>query len=883
MTAESAPLPSRVPGSRGFAGWLVALGAGAVWILGARNRDFPNLHIILDTAAALLSAVLAVLFWDVGKRLARPFPMFVATSLGVTSIPELVHVLVTVEWTGPLAPIARGAASLRPGTWPLAAYILPVGLGVSLATFATWGREATRTRWLALGLVALTAALFPTFRALPRYTAPTAFGVTRPSLALVPLAWATIGFWGWRWRERDRTLGPLTVTAAVLSLGAVAMLYSRAPHDQAAMVAHLAKVIGYLSLLLTLMRMASLDMFERIRAERALAQANENLELKVARRTRELAGTNRALEAEIIVRLDAEEKVQAQLKRLNLLHQITRAIAERQDLRSIFQVVVRDLEDELPVDFSALCVYDRQSQALIATCVGAKSSDLASELAMAEHSRVPIDENGLARCVGGELVYEPDASAVPFPFPTRLARAGLRSLVMSPLVSESRVFGVLVAARRQPEGFSSGECEFLRQLSEHVALATHQAQLYSALQQAYDDLRRTHQAVMRQERLRVLGQMASGIAHDINNAISPVALYTESLLEREPNLSQRAREQLRTIQRAVEDVANTVARMREFYRQREPELRLLALPVNALVGQVVELTRARWSDMPLQRGVVIELRQELASEDPLVWGVESELRDALTNLVFNAVDAMPDGGTLTICTRLARQAKESPNVLVEVTDTGVGMDEQTLQRCLEPFFTTKGERGTGLGLAMVFGTVQRHGAEVEIKSAPAAGTTVRLDFPMARPSAPERQAVPGARAAPKRLRVLVVDDDPLLLNSLRDTLEADGHLVVTANGGQGGIDAFRGAQPPDPEFAVVITDLGMPYVDGRKVARAIKETSTATPVILLTGWGQRLVADGDVPPHVDRVLSKPPKLRELREALAELCSTPTAQKGGAGS
>jgi CheY-like chemotaxis protein len=126
------------------------------------------------------------------------------------------------------------------------------------------------------------------------------------------------------------------------------------------------------------------------------------------------------------------------------------------------------------------------------------------------------------------------------------------------------------------------------------------------------------------------------------------------------------------------------------------------------------------------------------------------------------------------------------------------------------------------------------------------------------------------QSMPPRLRILSVDDDPLLIKSLRDALEADGHAVVTANGGQAGIDAFREAEERDERFAVVITDLGMPYVDGRKVASAVKNDSPSTPVILLTGWGQRLVAEGDVPPHVDRVLNKPPKLKELRAALAEL-------------
>jgi signal transduction histidine kinase/ActR/RegA family two-component response regulator len=497
------------------------------------------------------------------------------------------------------------------------------------------------------------------------------------------------------------------------------------------------------------------------------------------------------------------------------------------------------------------------------------------ELAMTEQARVEIDENGLSHCVRGRLVYEPDIGQAPFPFPQRLAKAGLRSMVAAPLLVESKVFGVLIAARRQAQSFSSGECEFLRQSSEHVALAAHQAQLYAALQQAYDDLRQTQKAVMQQERLLALGQMASGIAHDINNAISPVALYTESLLEKEPDLSSRTRNYLETIQRAIEDVAQTVARMREFYRQREPQVMPVPVDMNLLVQQVVDLTRARWSDMAQKRGISIEMRVELAPHLPAIMGADNEIREALTNLIFNAVDAMPNGGPLTLRTSIAQapgpHTEDSGTgkfVQVEVTDTGIGMDEDTRRRCLEPFFTTKGERGTGLGLAMVYGTMQRHGADIDIESAVGKGTTVRLSFAIPTTSATGAVVSALAIAAPS-LRILVVDDDPLVLKSLRDTLEADGHSVTTADGGQAGIDAFLAARTQGNPFPVVVTDLGMPYVDGRTVSSSIKTAAPTTIVILLTGWGQRLVAEGDIPPHVDRVLSKPPKLRELREALVQ--------------
>jgi CheY-like chemotaxis protein len=315
--------------------------------------------------------------------------------------------------------------------------------------------------------------------------------------------------------------------------------------------------------------------------------------------------------------------------------------------------------------------------------------------------------------------------------------------------------------------------------------------------------------------------------------------------------------------------------MREFYRQREPQLTLTPVHLNGLAQQALDLTRVRWSDEPQQRGAVIQVKVQLADELPPIMGVESEIREALINLIFNSVDAMPDGGTLTLRTvaeKSAPELGESPGVrrvCLELTDTGVGMDDETRRRCLEPFFTTKGERGTGLGLAMVYGTIKRHSAGIEIESAPGQGTTVRLIFSVSTVVSTAASQPSKPNVAPVRLHILLIDDDPILIKSMRDTLETDGHTVVTASGGQEGIHAFGHAQESGAPFGVVITDLGMPYVDGRKVASAVKASSPCTPVILLTGWGQRLEAEGDIPPCVDRLLSKPPKLRDLREALAD--------------
>ncbi len=183
---------------------------------------------------------------------------------------------------------------------------------------------------------------------------------------------------------------------------------------------------------------------------------------------------------------------------------------------------------------------------------------------------------------------------------------------------------------------------------------------------------------------------------------------------------------------------------------------------------------------------------------------------------------------------------------------------------------------------MVYGMVQRHSAELQIDSEPGRGSTFRLIFAQAEQDQEATVRMPTVPVV-RRLRILLVDDDPLLIKSLEDILQADGHDVTVTNGGQAGIDSFAAAVKAGNPFALVITDLGMPHVDGRRVAAAVKAASASTPVILLTGWGHRLVAENDIPPHVNRVLNKPPRLNELRHALAELTTGREAQQAGDGS
>ena len=383
------------------------------------------------------------------------------------------------------------------------------------------------------------------------------------------------------------------------------------------------------------------------------------------------------------------------------------------------------------------------------------------------------------------------------------------------------------------------------------------------------ELSQVKHAVLQQERLRALGQMAGGIAHDINNAISPAAMYVEAMLEQDHTLNARSRERLSIVQQAIAAVVQTVARLREFCRPRESQATRDIVDINDLVQQSVALTRARWQTMAQGKGIAIQTEMQLGEGVPTINGSASEIRDAVVNLIFNAVDAMPEGGTITLKTSAMGNGAS-----IEVRDTGTGMDEQTRRRCLEPFFSTKGEHGNGLGLAMVYGMLKRHGGEIEIESEPGRGTVMRLllSADSTRVARPQTTSPPQDASTRRTTgaRILLADDDPLLLESLRAELEADGHHVMTADDGQSAIDAFEAADKAGAPFAAVITDFVMPIVDGRKVSTVVNQMRPGTPVIMLTGYGNRMRAQDDTLPYVDHILAKPANLIELRNTLERL-------------
>ena len=317
------------------------------------------------------------------------------------------------------------------------------------------------------------------------------------------------------------------------------------------------------------------------------------------------------------------------------------------------------------------------------------------------------------------------------------------------------------------------------------------------------------------------------------------------------------------IERSALDGAQTVRRLQEFTRIRRDEP-FVAVDVNRIVGEALEITQSRWRDEAMSRGVAVEVRTSLGDVPP-ISGDPVELREALTNLVLNAVDAMPDGGVLTLRTKLIDDLVE-----LTIVDTGVGMSEDVRERIFDPFFTTKGAQGTGLGLSITYGILMRHHAQVAVESAPGQGTTFRLSFACGTADEPVETVSAPAPATPGRLRCLVVDDEEAVGAVLGDVLESSGHNVVVLTSPVEAVDRVG-----RETFDVVFTDLAMPALSGWQVARAVKTASPVTPVFLVTGFGVELSAEERIAHGVDLVLAKPLNIQSILDAVATVAARRT--------
>lgn len=529
------------------------------------------------------------------------------------------------------------------------------------------------------------------------------------------------------------------------------------------------------------------------------------------------------------------------------------------------------------------CLYQLSQDGATATCTHAWRSD-AVEAPGAPCGSLCLGDFpwAAARLARGESVAVASLSSLPAE--ARAERAalearGVRSALAVPLVARDGPRGFLGLGSVVRERGWAEEDRLLLQMAGMVfAKALEQRRAEEELTQAnlrleatLHELRATQEQAVQQERLSALGQMASGIAHDFNNALLPILGYTDLLLTVPETLEdpREAREMLQTVCNAAKDAARVVRRLGDFYRRRSAAERLEAVDLCRVIQDAARLSQPRWKDQALAEGRNISLIIR-TQDEPWVLGDPSELRQMLLNLILNAADAMPDGGTISIHAR--RDGREA---VVEVRDTGVGMADEAKRRCFDPFYTTKEGRGSGLGLATVYGIVHRHDGTIRVESAPGCGTTFLIRLPALRDVAsPAAHRPQEERPRPKPLRVLVVDDDVVVRRVLQSFLETDGHQMAGAADAAEALEKLRGAA-----FDLVILDRAMPGMSGIELAATIKRDSPGQRIIMLSGFGDTMATLGEETPCVDLLLSKPICHEELAAAI-QSCLAANPERAG---
>ncbi len=372
---------------------------------------------------------------------------------------------------------------------------------------------------------------------------------------------------------------------------------------------------------------------------------------------------------------------------------------------------------------------------------------------------------------------------------------------------------------------------------------------------------RGRQVLVQMERLRALGQMASGVAHDLNQSLALMAGYSDLIRQAlaEPTIDRaQVLEMIDIIARAAADGGQTVSRLLTFVRTT-PQDQAERVDLGELLREVAQLTAPRWRDAAQAEGRPIELT--VASEgDTSITGRPSSLREAITNLIFNAVDALPTGGTIHLAAW-----RRGAQVVVEVADSGIGMSPEVQAKAFEPFFTTKGEHGTGLGLATVFGIVRQHDGKVSLTSTPGKGTTCSLYFPAAQSLPPRLSGqTPPDGGTPQPLRILAVDDEPALTRMAALMLQQHGHTVVTAASGEEAV-----ARLEAEHFDLVLSDVGMGAgMNGWELAQLVRQRWPETRFALATGWGAAIDPAQARARGVDAVLAKPYRSADLLSVCA---------------
>ncbi len=561
-------------------------------------------------------------------------------------------------------------------------------------------------------------------------------------------------------------------------------------------------------------------------------------------------------------------KLRKRQQRLNIFNMLPPAIIDAiKDLTldNLYKRVVDYLETAYRYMIPIILESAEEENKFKIRGTGKKGDSILKKIGYNKSLSIELSNTDLGAIVSAKELYMDD-SILSLEILNDLYKEGFKRPYIFPLCLKNNIIkGLLVLACSYEEDIEPDDISLWKQLAIKLSFIIDYITTLRDLNKVSKDLKQSQDIIMHQQRLKVLGQMASGISHDLNNIVFPIIGFTELLLEREAGISKQGRKYLYQILGAAEDIRNIVARLRQFYKKREKiENELELININQVTKEIIDLTEAKWKKSSIDRGVNIDIELDLSDNIKEIKGVKSEIRETLINLIFNAVDALVNGGKISISTKM-----QGDIVRLDIEDTGIGMNKATIEHCLEPFFTTKKEKGTGLGLSIVYGIIQRHGGDIKISSQPGMGTNVTLLLPSALEERKRPQISTKDTKFIRPLKILYIDDELPVTALIRDILTADNHTVFIANDGETGIRLFNEHINAGKPFDIIITDFVMPKLDGGKVASVIKSVSPEIPIILLTGWD---LPESRLNKDIDLMLKKPVFPQDLKNAIFKVIS-----------
>ena len=545
-------------------------------------------------------------------------------------------------------------------------------------------------------------------------------------------------------------------------------------------------------------------------------------------------------------------EAQERAMRLAVVNEITREASLNLDVDKLFEKITTQLKRVISFEKSSIAIYQHETDTFSLVNVygenitagfykGMQIPGRETVMKIAHDTKKPYYTRSLNQNVANSSPY--------------LITQGIQSAVSIPIISEDVCLGTLNLGSQKEDGFSVDQIDLMQTIANGLGNALKNARLYTALEQSYSELQTAQEQLIKSEKLRALGEMSAGVAHDFNNMLG--AILGRAQLMKSQVFDPGVLRGLDIIEKAAIDGATTIRRLQDFTRKRTDQV-FKHVELVQVIEDTLSMTRTRWETSAHVNGIQYTVTTQFDKVLPIA-GESSELIEVLTNIIFNALDAMPSGGSLHI-----HAGTQGERVVASVTDTGRGMTEEIRRRVFDPFFTTKGVKGNGLGMSVAYGIVNRHKGDIEIESEVGKGTTVRIFLPVNLHAA--RQIAEVAVKPQKRMgRFLIVDDEDPIRDLLAEMLVEQGHEVHTASGGKEGLEIFK-ARLPD----LVITDLGMPEVSGWDVATGVKALSPKTSVILMTGWGITLDKDRARERGVDVILPKPFQISEIQKVLNEM-------------